>query len=107
MPSRREKIEAMLQESPQDTQLRYFLAMEFCSEGKLDEGIARLRALAEEQPTYPPACFMAAQRLVDQDEIQSARALLRLGIDGAREQGDRHAAAEMSDFLASLGERGE
>jgi hypothetical protein len=32
---------------------------------------------------------------------------LRDGIDQARGQGDAHAAAEMSEFLAALGQMGE
>ncbi len=107
MSSRRERIEAMLQEDPQDTFLRYSLAMEYCTEGNVDEGIRRLVELSQANPPYIPACFMAAQRYVDRDQLGEARAMLRYGIDAARDQGDRHAAAEMADYLASLGDLGE
>ena len=81
--------------------------MELCSEGDISQGIKHFRELANNTPAHVPSCFMAAQRLVDQDDLASARDLLRKGIDAAREQGDRHAAAEMSEYLANLGDLGE
>lgn len=105
--SRREKIEAMLVDEPGDTFLRYSLAMEYRSEGNHDASIAKLRELTTDQPPYVPAFFMAAQQLVDLGRIEDARTFLRDGIDEARRQGDSHAAAEMSELLANLGELGE
>jgi thioredoxin-like negative regulator of GroEL len=101
--NRRERIEAMLAEDPGDTFLRYSLAMELRSEGKNQESLKWLNELMAEDPPCVPAFFMAAQQLVDLDEIEAARERLRVGIDQARAQGDSHAAAEMSDYLASLG----
>ena len=49
---------------------------------------------------------MAGQQMVDLDRIDEAT-VLREGIEEARAQGDSHAAAEMSDYLTSLGELGE
>lgn len=105
--SRRAKIEAMLVDEPQDTFLRYSLAMEFRSEGDHAASIAKLAELIADQPPYVPAFFMAAQQLVDLGRIDEARTFLRDGIDEARRQGDSHAAAEMSELLANLGELGE
>ena len=101
--SRREKIEAMLADDPGDTFLRYSLAMELRSEGKTEESLACLNELMAENPPCVPAFFMAAQQFVEMDELDSARERLRVGIDQARAQGDSHAAAEMSDYLATLG----
>jgi thioredoxin-like negative regulator of GroEL len=105
--TRREKIEAMLAEDPGDTFLRYSLAMELRSEGQHEASLARLDELTQDQPPYVPAYFMAAQQLADLDQVDRARGYLRDGIEQARSQGDAHAAAEMSEFLTSLGERGE
>ncbi|MCP4885910.1 MAG: hypothetical protein GY904_04775 [Planctomycetaceae bacterium] len=101
--SRREKIEAMLAEDPDDTFLRYSLAMELRSEGKTQQSLLLLDALMADTPPCVSAFFMAAQQLVDLDEVDLARDRLRVGIDQARDQGDSHAAAEMSDYLAALG----
>lgn len=107
MSQRREKIEAMLAEDPGDTFLRYSLAMELRKEQRHDESLERLRQLTSDAPPYVPAFFMAAQQLVDLDRVAEARHYLRDGIQQARDQGDAHAAAEMSEYLAMLGELGE
>jgi hypothetical protein len=50
-----------------------------------------------------PAFFMAAQQLARLTRVPEAREFLRTGIEAARSLGDAHAAGEMSEFLASLG----
>jgi len=105
--SRREKIEAMLVDDPHDTFLRYGLAMEFRSEGNHAASLDRLADLTRDETPYVPAFFMAAQQLADLRRFDEARTYLRTGIDEARRQGDGHAAAEMSELLAQLGEHGE
>ena len=106
MPSRREKIEAMLSEDPHDTFLRYSLAMELDKEGQHEESLRRLGELAEDDPPYVPAFFMAGQQLARLSRVEEARTILREGIEQARGQGEEHAAGEMSEFLASLGDLG-
>lgn len=105
--SRREQIEAMLASEPHDTFLRYSLAMELRSEGDSAASIAKLTELTRDNPPYVPAFFMAAQQLAEDGRIDEARDQLRAGIDEARRQGDSHAAAEMSEMLANLGQYGE
>ncbi|MDA7906869.1 hypothetical protein N9018_02105 [Rhodopirellula sp.] len=105
--SRRQKIEAMLKDDPTDMFLRYSLAMELRTEGAHESSLAQLNELMNEQPACVPAFFMAGQQLVDLDRVDEARTALRDGIEEARKQDDSHAAAEMSDFLTSLGDLGE
>jgi hypothetical protein len=100
--SRREKIEAMLAEDPGDTFLRYSLAMELDKEGDHDASIARFMELTRDNPPYVPAFFMVGQQLARLARNEEARAVLRGGIEAARNQGDDHAAGEMGEFLASL-----
>jgi hypothetical protein len=107
MPSRRERIEAMLADEPGDQFLRYSLAMELDKEARHDESLALLRALGKDAQPYVPAFFMAGQQLTRLQRIDEARAILRDGIEEARRQGNAHAAGEMSEFLASLGALGE
>ncbi len=104
--TRRARIEAMLQDDPLDDFLRYSLAMEFRKEADHEASISALRSLTIQEKPYVPAFFMAAQQLVELDRIEEARTFLRNGIDEARRQGDGHAAAEMSELLSSLGEKG-
>ena len=107
MTSRREKIEAMLIDDPADTFLRYSLAMELDKEGENDRSLELLAELSQDEPAYVPAFFMAGQQLTRLERINEARTILRAGIEQARAQNDAHAAAEMSEFLASLGDLGE
>jgi len=106
MPSRREKIEAMLAEEPGDTFLRYSLALELDKEGNHARSLAELSGLAASEPPYLPAFFMAGQQFARLGRIEEARDILRRGIEQARLLGDSHAAGEMSEFLAGLGQFG-
>ena len=102
--TRIDKIQAMLQDDPRDSFLRYTLAMEY---RKLDENEKSLELLAElanhNEPKFVAAFFMAAQQLVELDRIDEARTFLRDGIDEARRQDNQHAAAEMSELLSEIG----
>ncbi len=102
-----EKIQAMLADEPHDTFLRYSLAMEQEKIGEHDASESGLRGLMADATPYVPAFFMLAQHLAGRDRVNDARTILRDGIDQAREQKNDHAAGEMSEFLASLGELGE
>jgi len=106
MSSRREKIEAMLKEEPEDQFLRYSLATEYDNEERGDESLALLRGLMADQPPHVHSFLRGAQLLVKLDRIEDARAALREGIEVARQQGELHAAGEMGELLASLGAAG-
>lgn len=107
MPSRREKIEAMLADEPGDVFLRYSLAMELDKEEQHEASLEQLAALQRGSEPYVPAFFMAGQQLARLDRIAEARTVLRDGIEEARRQNNAHAAGEMSELLASLGRSGE
>ena len=103
MPTRREKLEALLAEEPQDHFLRYSLALELAKEGNFERSRELLASLIAEHPPYVPACFMAARQAAQQGRADDARTALRIGIDEARRQGDHHAADEMNEWLNRLG----
>lgn len=103
MPSKREKIEAMLAEEPGDTFLRYSLAFELDKEEDYDGALALFAGLTKDDPPYVPAFFMGGQLLAKIGRVEESRALLRDGIEEARKQGDSHAAGEMAEFLSALG----
>lgn len=99
---RRQQIEAMLAEEPNDPELHYMLAMEHVSEGD-DAGAVRcFQKLIEVAPNYPPAYHMGARTLQRLDRIEEARALLNQGIPMALARNDTHAAGEMQGLLESL-----
>lgn len=105
--SRREKIEALLKDEPGDVFLRYSLALELEGEGRWEEGLEILEDLARGTPPYVPAFHMAARHLVARGRFEEARTTLRDGIEQARRQGNAHAAGEMAELLASIGDAGE
>lgn len=105
--SRIEKIRSMLEVDPQDIFLRYSLAMEQEKIGEFEASETGFRELMQGAPPYVPAFFMLAQHLAKRDRVNDSRTLLRDGIEQARKQDDAHAAGEMSEFLASLGDAGE
>jgi hypothetical protein len=105
MPTRREKIEAMLQAEPRDEFLRYSLACEYDNEERYEESLRLFEGLMADR--HVASFLRGAQLLVKLDRIADARAALRAGIEEARRQADAHAAGEMGELLASLGTLGE
>jgi hypothetical protein len=110
MPTRREKIEAMLKE-PQDKEERQFLlyslACEYIHEERTDDSLAIFRGLIADERPHVPSFFRGAQLLVQLDRIAEARTMLRDGIEIARQQGELHAAGEMGELLSDLGSLGD
>lgn len=107
MTTRLEKIKAMLQDDPKDTFLRYSLAMEYASHEQDEDALTAFTDLTQDQSPHVPAFFQAAQLLARLQRYDESRTYLREGIEQARTQGDTHAAGEMAEFLAQLGQQGE
>lgn len=100
--TRRQRIEKMLENSPDDPFLLYGLALEYVREGDPEEGVRRLLALTEKDPDYHSAYFQAAQILSQQGDAERARECATAGIAAARRTGHEHAAGEMEGFLLTL-----
>ena len=107
MATRREKLEQMLAADPHDKFLRYALAMELDKEGDNDRSLALLTELIEGEPPHVHDCCRAVQQHTRLGQGEKAHDVLRVGIEQARQPQDHHAAGEMSEFLASLGQFGE
>jgi Flp pilus assembly protein TadD len=102
MSSRKEQIEEMLRETPDDVELRYMLAMEHASLGDDAGAVGVFRDLIARSPGYAPAYHMAGRALQRLGRIDEARTLLQQGIPAALKQGNQHAAGEMQELLESL-----
>lgn len=107
MPTRRERIEALLADEPQDQFLRYGLAIEFENEGRFEESADVFRSLMNDPVPHVPSFLRGAQLFVRMDEIEEARGALRTGIEIARSRGEMHPAGEMGELLMTLGALGE
>jgi Tfp pilus assembly protein PilF len=101
--TRKQQIEEMLAEDPNDPFLRYGLAMEYVSAGDDEAAVRCLRELSAVDPNYVPAYQQAGQALVRLGRPDEAGDALRQGIAVARRKGDAHAADEMQGMLEGLG----
>ncbi|HEY7330794.1 MAG TPA: tetratricopeptide repeat protein [Gemmataceae bacterium] len=100
--SRRQQIEAMLAEDPNDPFLRYGLAMEYVSAGQDEEAVRCFQELMQTAPDYVPGYMQAGRTLARLNRPDEARAVFENGIAAAKKQGDMHAAEEMAGFLEGL-----
>ena len=92
----------MLAETPDDTFLRYALAMELENEDENERSLELHRGLMADDPHYLPSFFMSGQQLANLDRIDEAKQMLEQGIEQANAQNNLHAAGEMRQFLDSL-----
>jgi predicted Zn-dependent protease len=100
--SRKVQIEALLADEPDNSFLRYALAMEYMSAGQPDQALTTFRELLQRDPDYVPAYLQAGQVLAQQGRPSEAREILTVGLQVAQRVGDGHAAGEMSGLLATL-----
>ena len=101
--TRREKLEAMLADAPEDVFLQYALAMEFASANEPVQATARLEGLLAADPHYVPAWYQLGRLLEQTGQRDRGRQALVRGIEVARRAGDDHAEAEMRALLDELG----
>jgi Tfp pilus assembly protein PilF len=97
--SRRERIEAMLADEPNDPELRYMLAMEHVAVQDDAAAVACFEEALRRAPNYVPAYHQAARALQRLDRLAEARAMLILGVRVALAQNETHAAEEMQQLL--------
>lgn len=101
--TRREKLEAMLAQNPNDAFTLYGLALEYVNAGDFPTAEPYFRRLLAANPDYVPGYQMYAQNLAQQDRPEDAKALLAQGIQAAIRAGNQHARSEMEALLSDLG----
>jgi predicted Zn-dependent protease len=100
--SRRQQLEALLNDDPKDPFLRYALAMELESAGEVEAAIAHLQAMIRDFPEYVPAFLQVGQLLAKVERSEEAKNYLRQGLQAASKVADHHAYSEMEALLTSL-----
>jgi len=98
---RMSQIEALLADDPQDSFLRYGLAMEYVSAGDESTAADLLLKVANES-AYVPAFLQAGQVLSRLNRFEEACEILRNGVLAAKKEGNSHAEGEMAGLLSSL-----
>jgi tetratricopeptide (TPR) repeat protein len=101
--TRKQQLEEMLADDPNDAFLRYGLAMEYAGEGSDAKALDYLQKMGADKIDYVPAYLQAGQILMRLDRLDEARATFKEGIVLAKRLGDAHAAGEMEGFLDTLG----
>jgi len=100
--TRKDKLQAMLADDPDDQMLRYMLATELEKEADHDGSLELFLGLMNDSSPYVPAFLMSGQQLARLGRIDEARATYLRGIEEARKVNDEHAAGEMGEFLREL-----
>jgi tetratricopeptide (TPR) repeat protein len=100
--NRKEQIEQMLQDEPNDPELHYMLAMEYASNGQDADAIRCFEVLMGRFPHYIPGFHQGARALLRLGRVKEAREVLQMAIPVALQQHNEHAAGEMEELLASL-----
>ena len=91
-----------VEKDPENVFARYSLGMELRKAGDQAAALEAFEALIDTDPAYIAAYLMAGQVAVELDDEDRAAAILRSGIERARENGNDHAASEMSDLLDEI-----
>jgi Tfp pilus assembly protein PilF len=100
--TRRQQIEEMLRQDPDDPFLRYGLAMDYAGAGEYKAAAGCFHELLRINPDYVPAFLQAAKVLQLLGQEDEARLVGRQGVSVARRAGDEHAAGELETFLDAL-----
>ncbi len=101
--NRLEALKGMVAQSPNDSFLRYGLAMEYRNAGDLAAAMGEFRALLAINPDYSAAYFHGGQALERLGKPDEARALYLEGIEVTTRKGDLHTRDEIRAALELLG----
>ena len=101
--SRREMLEAFVQQHPDDAFARYGLAMEIMGAGDAPAALEQFALLRQRHPDYPAAYHQEGQLLLRLGRADDARSVLEHGVEAAQRRGDAHAGSEMQALLEEIG----
>jgi tetratricopeptide (TPR) repeat protein len=100
--SRIEQIRQFLQESPNDSFLRYALAQELQKQGDLNAAREAYLWLTENQPSYVATYYHLGKLLITLGEMEAAWGCYNLGIEHAKAAKELHALSELQSAKLEL-----
>jgi len=100
-PNRIEILQQLLAQNPENTFVRYGLAMELVKSGELERAMHEFSSVLKTDPAYGAAYFHGGQTLEKLGRLDDARDYYRRGVANAR---DPHARSELQSALDILGE---
>src|SRR6266404_7716895 len=100
--TRLELLEETLAAGPENTFVRYGLAMELQNSGRLAEAEQHFAYLMTHHPEYSAAYYQAGMLLVKLGRREEARQVLGKGIEVTGRQGNAHAQSELRAAFEDL-----
>ena len=100
--SRIDQIRQFLQDSPNDSFLRYALAQELQKQGDVEAAKEAYLWLTDNQPSYVATYYHLGKLLIAQGEKEAALAWFNLGIEHAQAAKELHALSELQSAKLEL-----
>jgi len=100
--TRKEHIEKMLKESPEDSFLRYAMALEWMAEEDWTKAEDQLSALVESNADYLAAYYQLGQCREFLQLWDQAKLAYTMGTEIAQQQGNRKTLGELNEALLFL-----
>ena len=100
--SRIDQIRQFLQDSPNDSFLRYALAQELQKQGDVEAAKEAYLWLTDNQPSYVATYYHLGKLLITQGEKEPAWAWFNLGIEHAKAAKELHALSELQSAKLEL-----
>jgi len=100
--SRIDQIRQFLQDSPNDSFLRYALAQELQKQGDLEAAKDAYLWLTDHQPSYVATYYQLGKLVIAQGEKEAAVAWVNLGIEHAKAAKELHALSELQSAKLEL-----
>ena len=97
-----DQIRQFLQDSPNDSFLRYALAQELQKQGDLEGAKEAYLWLTDNQPSYVATYYHLGKLLITQGEKEAALAWFNLGIEHAQAAKELHALSELQSAKLEL-----
>ena len=102
MSSRANALRALLEQNPNNSFVRYGLALDHANNGDLESAVTEFRTLIANDPNYCAAYYHGGQTLEKLGRSSEAAELYRLGIDAASRTGDGHTRSELEAALSMI-----
>lgn len=100
--SRREKLQKLIQASPDGAFLHFGLANELVKEGLQERAVSAFLRTIEIDPSYTAAYYHGGKTLLAMGKAGESRELLTRGVAAAKAISNDHALAEMQELLATV-----
>lgn len=101
--SRLESLKNLVAQDPDNSFMRYGLAMEYANAGKYDLAMKEFETVLEKNSKYAAAYYHGGQTLERMGKADEARELYKKGISVTTDTGDLHTRSELQAALDILG----